>query len=173
MPNRLVADSVNRGELVGAKTTSEYLSHLILIEAGFGATPTDTTALQRLAHILGMRSRRQVARLNTYGPVAAMENVQASRDFAAKQSVADPVCVHTPVASAVNPAVAVPLQVAPPVPAAFFRWLFRHDPAELLLGCKAVRYGHGEGLLRKHCVLRVLDLAHPLTVGRKRAMVNE
>lgn len=173
MPNGLVADSIHRGKLVGTQRACQYLSDLFIIKAGLGSAPTDPAPLKGFTHILGVRSRRQVTRLNTHGPVATMQNMQASGYIAVKELVTDPVGVDAAVSTAVNPTVPVSLQVSTPVPAPILGRRFRHNPSKLLLGRKAVRYGHRESLLRKHTILRFIHLTHPLTVGRKRAMVNE
>ena len=173
VPDGLIADSVHRGKFVGAQRAGNYLSHLLNGKAGQWAAPTDPSTLQRFPHVLGVGSRRQVLRLNANRPIATMQNMQSSGYFAVKNLMANPVRVHASVATAVNPSIAVPLQVAPPVPAPVAGWSFWHDPTELLLGRKTVGYWHGEGLLDKHAILRFRHSGHLLTVGRKRAMVNE
>lgn len=172
VPNGLVTHAIHRSQLVGTERTGKNLGDLLIIQTWLGTAPADPPALKCFSHVLRVSPCRQVSGLDADGPVAAVQNMQARGHGAVKDVVADPVGVDTAVDAAVDPAVAVPLQVTAPVPAAILWRRLRHDPLELLSWGKTMGYGHWQGLLLGHLVLRSDRLLHALTVSCKRSRVN-
>ena len=172
VPNGLVAHPVHRGQLVGTQRTRKYFGDLLITQATQRSTATDPTALQRLSHVLCVRTGRQMLGLHADRSVTAVQNMQSRRYGSVEDVVTDPVGVGAAMNAAIDPAIPVALLVTAPIPAPIGRWRLWHNPLKLLLGRKTMRYGHWQSLLWKHAILRFRHLDHLLTVSCKRSMVN-